>query len=119
MSEGDRRGAAAVEAESDRRDSPRVRVQLMVRDPVLGGSFEPREGNLSLGGIYFTAPHPPSGPSLEIRLIVPGAREEVIVRGEVLHVSRSRSAFGTRVRFVGLSLDAELAIARFVEGAAP
>lgn len=108
-------GAAAAQGESDRRDSARVPIQLLIRDAAVGGSFEPYEGNLGIGGVYFEAHHPPVGSRLELRFLVPGAREEIRVAGEVLRVSREGPRFGAHVRFVEIGLDAELAIARFLQ----
>ena len=110
-------GPAAAQGEADRRDSARVPIQLLVRDAAVGGSFEPYAGNLGIGGVYFEAYHPPVGSHLELRFLVPGAREEIRVAGEVLRVSREGPRFGAHVRFVEIGLDAELAIARFLQQA--
>ncbi len=110
---GDRPAAPGDEA--DRRDSARVPIQLLVRDAAVGGSFEPYAGNLALGGVWFEGLHPPVGSRVELRFIVPGAREEIRVAGEVLRVSREGPRFGAHVRFVEIPLDAELAIARFLQ----
>ena len=60
---------APVQAnDDDRRDSTRVPIQLLVRDAALGGSFEPYDGNLALGGVWFDALHPPVGRSEERRV---------------------------------------------------
>ena len=101
--------------ESDRRDSRRVPIRLMIRDAALGGSFDERSGNLSLGGIYFTEGHPPYGTRVEVRFLLPGQRGEVRAVGEILRVSREGKAFGAHVRFQDLPLESELAIARFLE----
>ena len=111
----DRPGGTAAQGESDRRDSLRVRIPLLVRDAALGGSFEPYEGNLGIGGVYFEAFHPPVGSRVELRFLIPGSREEIRVAGEVLRVSREGPRFGAHVRFVEIPLDAELAIARFLQ----
>ena len=111
-------GGAGQTPESDRRDSRRVPIRLMVRDAALGGSFDERAGNLSLGGVYFTEGHPPYGTRVEIRFLLPGQGGEVRAVGEILRVSREGSAFGAHVRFQDLPLEAELAIARFLEQAA-
>jgi PilZ domain-containing protein len=110
--------AAPPPIEEDRRDSRRVPIRLMVRDADLGGSFEERPGNLSLGGVYFTEGHPPFGALVELRFIVPGARAEVRCEGEILRVTRAAGGFGAHVRFQNLPLETELAIARYLEGAA-
>jgi hypothetical protein len=107
--------AAAPPDEADRRDSMRVPIQLLVRDAGLGGSFEPFAGNLGIGGVYFEAFHPPVGSRVELRFLVPGAREEIRVTGEVLRVTREGARFGAHVKFADIGLDAELAIARFLQ----
>ncbi len=100
----------------DRRDSQRVEVELLVRDAALGGSFEPYHGNLALGGVWFDAFHPPVGSRVEIRFLVPGGRQEIRAVGEVLRVSREGDRFGAHVKFVDIPLEAELAIARYLQG---
>jgi len=101
--------------EEDRRDSQRVPIRLLVRDPALGGSFEERPGNLSLGGVYFAEGHPPFGTRVELRFLVPGLRGEVRCDGEILRVTRAAGGFGAHVRFEGLPLETELAIARYLD----
>src|ERR1700757_1220394 len=98
------KGAPERALESDRRDSRRVPIRLMVRDAALGGSFDEREGNLSLGGVYFTKGHPPYGTRVEVRFLLPGRGEEVRAVGEILRVSREGKAFGAHVRFQDLPL---------------
>jgi hypothetical protein len=99
----------------DRRDSRRIPLPLLVRDAALGGSFEPYDGNLGLGGVWFAASHPPVGSRVEIRFLVPGAPGEVRALGEVLRVSREGDRFGAHVKFVDIPVEAELAIARFLQ----
>jgi uncharacterized protein (TIGR02266 family) len=110
------RGASGNDrgAESDRRESRRVPIRLMVRDAELGGSFEERDGNLSMGGVYFEEEHPPSGTRVELRFLLP-REHEVRAFGEVLRVTRGGDRFGAHVRFEELPLEAELAIARFLD----
>ncbi|HET7824144.1 MAG TPA: PilZ domain-containing protein [Anaeromyxobacter sp.] len=114
MGAHDEQGGAPAPSESDRRDSQRVPIQLLVRDAALGGSFEPYQGNLGIGGVYFDALHPPVGSKVELRFILPGI-EEIRVLGEVLRVSREGDRFGAHVKFLDIPLDAELAIARFLQ----
>ena len=71
----------------------RVPIQLLVRDAGLGGSFEPYIGNLGIGGVYFEALHPPVGSRIELRFLIPGAREEIRVAGEVLRVTREGARY--------------------------
>jgi uncharacterized protein (TIGR02266 family) len=101
----------------DRRESRRVPIRLLVRDHSQGGSFEERDGNLGLGGVYFREAHPPQGSHVELRFVLPGTRAEISARGEVIHVDRDAEGFGAHVRFSGLPLEQELAIARFLDRA--
>ena len=107
--------AGLPEPEADRRDSGRIPIHLLVRDAALGGSFEPYEGNLGLGGVFFGGPHPPAGNRIELRFLIPGTKHEVEATGEVLQVSQEGARFGTHVKFVDLPLQSELAIARLLQ----
>lgn len=100
---------------ADRRDSARISIPLLVREAALGGSFEPYGGNLSLGGAYFEALHPPAGERFEVRFLLPGLREEIRARAELLRVTREGERFGAHLHFVDLPLETELAIARFLQ----
>jgi hypothetical protein len=102
-------------AADDRRDSTRIPLPLYVREEALGGSFEVTQGNLALGGVYFEALHPPAGDRFEVRFLLPGGREEIRARAELLRVTREGERFGAHLRFLDLPLDAELAIARFLQ----
>ncbi len=62
----------------------------------------------------FEALHPPVGGRFEVRFLLPG-RREVEARAELLRVSREGDRFGAHLRFVDLPLEAELAIARYLE----
>jgi hypothetical protein len=115
MAEAKDTAVPAPDGEADRRDSMRVPIQLLVRDGGVGGSFEPYTGNLGIGGVYYEAFHPPAGGRVELRFLVPGAREEVRVTGDVLRVTREGARFGAHVKFVEIPLDAELAIARWLQ----
>jgi len=99
----------------DRRDSLRVPIRLLVRDAELGGSFEEREGNLALGGVFFAEGYPPVGNRVEVRFVLPGTRDEVHAAGEILRVSREGGRFGAHVKFADLPLEVERAIARFLD----
>lgn len=108
--------APGIDTSSDRRDSLRIALPLLVREEELGGSFEERPGNVGLGGVYFEALHPPAGNRLDVRFILPGRRDEIQALAEVLRVTREGERFGAHLRFVDLPLDTELEIARFLQG---
>jgi hypothetical protein len=103
----------------DRRDSQRVPFKFLVREPALGGSFEEKEGNLAIGGVYFAGGHPPVGARVEVRFIVPGHDVEIEARGEVVRVSRDGEKFGAHIRFTEIPVQSELALARFFQARQP
>jgi len=115
MSQQDEQTTSAptpADANAERRDSARIPMRLLVREPALGGSFEERYGNLSIGGVLYWALHPPVGGRVEVRFFIPSFRREVRAVGEVLRVSREGDRYGTHVRFVEIPLDAEMTLAR-------
>jgi hypothetical protein len=109
-------GEAARPDASDRRDSVRIPIELQIRELALGGSFEQRSGNLGLGGVRFESLHPPVGDRFEVRFVLPGSHDELRAQAEVLRTAREGERFGIQLRFVDLPLEAELAIARCLQG---
>jgi PilZ domain len=101
----------------ERRDSHRVPFRFQVREAEARGSFVEREGNLALGGIYYSGLHPPVGAVVEVRFLLPGHTEEIMALGEVLRVSRDGERFGAHLRFTEIPLDSELAVARYLQTA--
>jgi hypothetical protein len=104
-----------VAAESDRRESGRLPIQLLVRDLGTGGSFEPADGDVALGGVQYRALHPPVGSRVEVRFLLPGIDAEIRAGGEVLRVTQDGERFAVHVRFCEIPVEAELAVARFLQ----
>jgi hypothetical protein len=102
----------------DRRDSQRVPFRFQIREAAARGSFEEREGNLALGGIYYAGLHPPVGAVVEVRFLIPGHTEEIMALGEVVRVSQERDRFGAHLRFTSIPVESELAVARYLQLAA-
>ena len=96
----------------ERRQSPRVPMHFLVRRSGAEGDFEARPGDLSLGGFASRGQGLELGALVEVRFSVPGTPGEVHARGEVMRESVGPDGVMTQVRFVELSLDAELAIAQ-------
>jgi hypothetical protein len=90
------------------------KIDLLVRDPAAGGSFEPWPGWLDAAGIHFTQSHPPAR-RLELRFLLPGAAAEVRCEAEVVRVDREGDAFVAHAGLDGLSTDDQLAVSRFLE----
>jgi hypothetical protein len=99
----------------DRRDSPRIPVKMRVRPAGLGGAFEERTGDISVGGVYFTGDHVSPGSRVEMCFSLAQPGDEIRCLGEVFRVSESDGQIGAHVRFIDLSTDTELVIARFID----
>lgn len=102
--------------DDERRDSPRVPMKFLLRDVAEGGSYVEREGDLSLGGIYWKGKYPPHGTDVEVRFRLQGVPKEIRVKGEIIRVLDHGNNIDFHVRFTELDVASELAIARFLDG---
>ena len=99
----------------ERRDSPRVPMHFQVRLAEGEAVFEPREGDLSLGGCAWRGGPMEAGTHVELRFRLPSLPDELRVRGEVLHVRAGPLGPATHVRFIDVPVETELAIARHLD----
>jgi hypothetical protein len=102
----------------ERRESPRVPMRFQVRRAGSGAAYESREGDLSLGGFAWSGGAPvEAGAQVEVRFLLPGAAAgaEIEARGEVLQVTQGPQGAASHVRFLALPMEAELAIARYLD----
>lgn len=74
------------------------------------------QGELGLGGASWCQTTPVS-PRYEVSFQLPEMAEDVVARAEVVRTEPEATSTRVRVKFVGLPLVVELALARFVEGA--
>ena len=93
-------------------------MTFLVRDLEEGGSYHEREGDLSIGGIYWTGRYPPQGSLVEVRFRLSGVSKEIRAKAEIIRLSERGGGIGFHVRFTEVDLDSELAIARFIDEAA-
>lgn len=103
-----------AERNEERRESPRVPMRLHVRRAG-GADFEAREGDVSLGGFAWYGGPAEVGAQVEVRLTLPSSGAEVLGRGEVLQVTQGPQGPHAHARFVELSMEAERAIARYLD----
>lgn len=99
----------------DRRESPRVPMRFLVRDIAGGGTYEERDGDLSLGGIYWKGSSPPMGKDVDIRFRLPGVPVEIRAKGEIIRLTNRGGGIDFHLRFTRLDVQDELTIARYVE----
>lgn len=93
----------------DRRESPRVPLTLCV-----GDEAELLEGDASLGGIGWLGRERACGARVDLLLGVTGEAGKLRLSVEVFRVTPAGDLFRVQARFVELSLDAELTIARWL-----
>jgi len=106
-----------LKGDDERRDSPRVAMTFLLRD--IGdesGGWVEREGDLSLGGIYWKGKTPSHGNDVDVRFRLTGVPKEIRARGEIIRVlDQGGSSIDFHVRFTELDVEAELAIAKFLD----
>ena len=101
--------------DDERRDSPRVPMKFLLRDVSEGGSYVEREGDLSLGGIYWRGKYPPHGTDVEVRFRLAGIPREIRAKGEIIRVMDRGNNIDFHVRFVELDVTSELEIAKYLD----
>jgi hypothetical protein len=98
----------------ERRESPRLPIAVWVKNAA-ATDFEEVEGDISVGGMHFTDALPIQGKKIDLRFRLPGRKDEVHVKGEVVEVSARGDRYGAHVRFTEVEVDTELAIARYID----
>ncbi len=105
-------------ANTDRRDSPRLLERFLIRETGDDdGDWERHQGDLSLGGFSWTGTHPTYGKAVDVRFRLKGVTHEIRARGEVIRVKTSGKQVEFHVRFTQLSAEDEMAIAKFIDDA--
>src|SRR5262245_26683022 len=89
---------------SERRQGPRVPVQIWVEEATERELYFQRSANLSAGGIYLenTIPHP-LGTRVTLRFNIPGDAEKVEVHAEVVGAVAGDEEFGMGLKFLDLT----------------
>ncbi len=100
----------------DRRDSPRVPMTFLLRDAARSETeWVERDGDLSLGGVYWRGKTPPFGSRVEVRFRLKGIPKEIRTFGEIIRILDTGSNLDFHVRFTELDVSTELSIARFLD----
>lgn len=106
---------------SDRRDSPRLLLKFRVLDEN-GRDFVMHEGDVSIGGAYFTAEAPPISDPIELEIPLPekdGAEVPDVIRcsAKLIRATRQEDGlWGIHLAFSNMKLEDEQALARFIDG---
>lgn len=88
---------------SERRQGPRVPVQIWVEEATEKDLYFQRSANLSAGGIYLenTIPHP-VGTRVKLRFALPGSTEKWETEAEVAAAIAEDDEFGMGLKFLDL-----------------
>lgn len=104
------------QTDDERRDSPRVPMTFLVRDVgQRDAEWEERDGDMSLGGIYWRGKTAPHGTEVDVRFRLPGVPKELRARGEILRVKAAGVGIDFHLRFTELDVQSELSIARYLD----
>jgi uncharacterized protein (TIGR02266 family) len=100
---------------SERRQGPRVAVQIWVEEATERELYFQRSANLSAGGIYLenTIPHP-LGTQVTLRFAIPGDKERFEVRAEVVGAIAGEEEFGMGLKFLDLDASHAERIRRYI-----
>ncbi len=106
---------ADAQRSDDRRDSPRVPLRMWVRDEAEGGLFQVHEGDIGLGGAFWTSRYPPLGHQLQVGFRLDGVENELLATARLVRTTSNGEDLGIHVCFTEIALRDELALAHFVE----
>lgn len=97
----DRRGIERRRAQ--RREFPRVPLELWMEEVAGDDVYFRRTGNISEGGVYFDRAIPHAlGTVVTLKFALPGDREMVVARGKVVNAADRQDGLGMSVRFVSI-----------------
>lgn len=102
--EVDRRATDRRRAE--RRSTTRVALELWMEEVSGDDVYFRRSGNLGEGGVFFDRAVPHAlGTMVTLKFALPGDREMVVARGEVVSGAGARNGLGMGVRFITVEGD--------------
>jgi uncharacterized protein (TIGR02266 family) len=98
----------------ERRESPRIPVEMWVEESTERELYFQRSANLSAGGIFLenTIPHP-KGTVVNLQFTLPGDSSPIKVRGEIVNAAAS-DELGMGIKFVDVEPEVERRISEFV-----
>jgi hypothetical protein len=111
----DRRRAERRKA-MDRRDAERVPLELWMEEVSGEDVYFRRTGNVSVGGVFFDRAIPHAlGTIVTLKFALPGDREMVVARGEVVSIAGNLEGLGMGVKFVTVEGDGEKRIRSYLK----
>jgi uncharacterized protein (TIGR02266 family) len=110
--------ATGSDDDDDRREWPRIPVEMWVEESTDRELYFQRGANISVGGIFLqrTIPHT-RGTEINLRFTLPGDASPVKVRGEIVNVGDHADDLGMGVKFLDLADADRKRIETFIERA--
>ena len=100
---------------SDRRDDVRVPLELWMEEVSGDDVYFRRTGNVSIGGVYFDRAIPHSlGTVVTLKFALPGDKEMVVARGQVVSAAGSNDGLGMGVKFISVEGDGQKRIKGYI-----
>jgi uncharacterized protein (TIGR02266 family) len=116
-SSDERTGGSSTGSAQERRESPRIPVEMWVEESTERELYFQRSANLSVGGIFLenTIPHP-KGTVVNLQFTLPGDTSAITVLGEIVNAAASDER-GMGLKFVAVGAEDERRIREFVQRA--
>lgn len=116
---GDERRSSERRAGSERRQTERMPLELWMEEVSGDDVYFRRTGNVSAGGVYFDRAIPHAlGSILTLKFALPGDREMVVARGEVVSAAENPQGLGMGVKFVSIEGDGRERIRGYIRALA-
>jgi len=110
----DRRAAARRQGK-DRREADRVPLELWMEEVSGEDVYFRRTGNVSPGGVFFDRAIPHAlGTVVTLKFALPGDKEMVVARGEVVSIAGASDGLGMGVKFVSVESDGKKRIKSYL-----
>ena len=100
----------------DRREAERVPLELWMEEVSGEDVYFRRTGNVSVGGVFFDRAIPHAlGTIVTLKFALPGDREMVVARGEVVSIAGNQEGLGMGVKFITIEGDGEKRIRSYLK----
>jgi hypothetical protein len=100
---------------ADRRSASRIPLELWMEEVSGDDVYFRRSGNLGEGGVYFdkAIPHV-LGTMVTLKFALPGEREMVVARGQVVSAAGSAAGLGMSIKFITVEGNGQNRIRDFI-----
>src|SRR5437867_1015089 len=99
----------------DRREDSRVQLELWMEEVSGDDVYFRRTGNVGTGGVFFDRAIPHSlGTMVTLKFALPGDKEMVVARGQVVSAAGGGDGLGMGVRFINIEGDGEKRIRGYI-----